>query len=155
MFSVRMKKTFAVVSLVLLPVAASVARDIPVSVGNNHDFSLTCKSGNFTGVVEGTAGRHAQAGKWVQTKRYKITRINGQKGGNKANVNLSAGKAPNFSRDNVVYSPDRMIQDGQWHDLNLTRHNLAAGSSRVEAAYEFIFDKSGSDPRCWTDSVTF
>lgn len=155
MFSMFRHKALVVVSLVCLPVAVSIAREIPVSVGNNYDFSLTCKTGNFIGVVEGTAGRHFQTGKWVQTNRYKITRINGQSGGNKANVNLSAGKAPNFDRGNMVYSPDRMIQDGKWHDLKLMRQNLAAGNSKVEASYEFIFDKSGYDPSCWTESLSF
>ena len=155
MFLVSIKKSLAVGFLVCTFVELSVARDIPVGIGKNHDFTLTCKAGNFTGVIEGTAGRHFQTGKWVHTKRYKITRINGQSGGNKANVNLSAGKAPNFDRGNMVYSPDRMIQDGKWHDLNLVRQNLAVGNARVEAFYEFIFDKSGPDPRCWTEAIRF
>ena len=104
MFLVSIKKALAVGFLVCTFVEVSVARDIPVGIGKNHDFTLTCKAGNFIGVIEGTAGRHFQTGKWVHTKRYKITRINGQSGGNKANVNLSAGKARPSASNRVTLS---------------------------------------------------
>lgn len=156
MSMLSLKKLAVVVSLACLPAAASFATTLSVGVGQQKPFSLTCKSGNFIGVVEGVVGRHFYAGKYVHTKRYKITRYNGQSGGNKANVNLSAGRSPNWSAHGTTsYSPDRMIQDGKWHDLHLVRQNLAVGDAQVEVDYQFIFDKSGTDPRCWTRSVYF
>lgn len=155
MVSLTMRKILTAAFLICLPVTSTLAREIPVSVGKNYDFTLTCRVGNFIGVVEGAAGNNYYIGKWVDTKRYKITRINGQKGGNKANVNLNAGKAPSFSRDNVVYSPNRMIQDGNWHDLRLSRMYFADRNTRSATSYEFIFDKSGRDPSCWTEVLNF
>lgn len=154
MFLHSIKKTLLVASLVCLPAAASYAADHHIPPGQQVPFSLSCSSGNFTGVVEGVMGNHFQVGKWVHTTRYKITRSNGQSGGNKANINLYAAKSPNYG-EGKASSPDSMKQDGNWHDLNLTRQNMGVGSAEVELYYEFIFDKSGSDPRCSTRSKTF
>lgn len=154
MLSLTMKKILPVAVLICLPVTSTLAREIPVGAGKNYDFTLTCRVGNFIGVVEGTAGVIYNV-KWVDTKRYKITRINGQKGGNKANVNLNAGKAPSFRRGNMANSPDRMIQDGNWHDLSTYRVLSAERSTKVETSYEFVFDKSGRDPSCWTEVLSF
>lgn len=155
MLSLTVRKKLAVAFLICLPVTSALAREIPVRPWQNYNFTLTCRVGNFIGVVEGTAGDHFQIGKWVQTKRYKITRINGQSGGNKANVNLNAGKAPSFRRGNMANSPDRMIQDGNWHDLSLSRMLFAERNAKVETSYEFVFDRSGRDPRCWTEVLSF
>lgn len=157
MSKLSLKKLALVASLVCLPVTASFATTLTVGVGQQKAFTLSCKSGNFTGVVEGVVGNHFQVGKYVHTTRYKITRSNGQGGGNKANINLSAGKAPHYVGDGgVAKSPDSMKQDGNWHNLNLVRSNMGLGSStKGEAYYEFVFDKSGSDPRCSTSSIYY
>ena len=150
------RKLVVVASLVCLPVTASFATNLNVGVGQSKTFSLSCKSGNFTGIVEGVVGNHYQAGKWVHTTRYKITRSNGQKGGNKANINLYAGKAPHFVGDGGSKSPDSMKQDGNWHNITLQRGNMGLGASlKGEAYFQFVFDKSLADPDCYTSSVYF
>ncbi len=155
MSKLSFKKIALVASLLCLPATASFASVLNVGVGQEKNFSVSCKSGNFVGVVEGVVGRHYYTGKYVHTKRYKITRLNGQSGGNKANINLTSGQAPAATRSNTVNSPDSMIQDGKWHDLRLTRSNMGVGNSRAEVYYQFIFDKSGTDPKCWSSSVYF
>lgn len=156
MSKLSLKKLAVVMSLVCLPATASFATTLSVGVGQEKTFSLTCKSGNFVGVAEGKVGNHFQAGRWVHLTSYKITRLNGQKGGNKANVNLYASPAPNFIRnEHRAPSRDSMIQDGKWHSVALTRSNFVVASKKGELVVEFVFDKSGTDPRCYTSSVYF
>ena len=58
-------------------------------------------------------------------------------GGNSANINIHHGGTSSNS-------PDSLIQDGSWHDLDLG----VMGSGR-SGSVEFVFDMSGGpDPRC-------
>ncbi|WP_321837382.1 hypothetical protein [Pseudomonas kulmbachensis] len=157
MSKLSLKKLAVVMSLVCLPAAASFATTLTVGVGQEKTFSLTCKSGNFVGVAQGKVGNHFQTGKWAHVTSYKITRLNGQSGGNKANVNLYASPAPNFGRsEHRDPSKDSMIQDGKLHNVLLKRSNMGLVSSKKGELYvEFVFDKSGPDPRCATSSVYF
>ncbi|WP_066514309.1 hypothetical protein [Curtobacterium ammoniigenes] len=104
------------------------------------DRTVSCSAGNFTGTAELRVSSPASDGSTTtgSVLRYRIQKHNGQQGGNKANINLFVG-------GNSAKSPDRMIQDGNWHTLDLW---TAGNSSRGEI--QFIFDKSGSDPRCST-----
>jgi hypothetical protein len=96
---------------------------------------VSCSAGNFTGYAE--VATTASNGTISATlKQYRIQKHAGQSGGNKANVNLTVGQF-------TVKSADRMMQDGAWHwlGLNASAHDYVGG-------VQFIFDKSGADPRC-------
>ncbi|HEX5753727.1 MAG TPA: hypothetical protein VFZ09_46490 [Archangium sp.] len=130
-------------------------------------LAQSCTVGNFKGEMEVTTTftPRGSGGDWTTTvNRYRITRLNGQSGGNKANVDLSfyvnrVGLGPLVRKD--AYSPDAMIQDGQWHDLGLsgTIQDVPLLYSRSATSYDplqssvfvkFTFDKSGGDPSCMT-----
>ena len=70
-------------------------------------------------------------------------------------VVLNAGRAPKFDRKDMVYSTNNKIQDGQWHELGLSRTNMGIDNAKAETSYEFVFDKSGADPKCWTERLGF
>jgi len=127
----------------------------------------SCTTGNFKGEVETTTQftPGGNGGEWKTTvNRYRITRLNGQSGGNKANVDLSFGvNRVGFGNlvNRAANSPDAMIQDGQWHTLNTSGtiqdvpllHNRSGNiydPLEASIAVKFTFDKSGADPSCQT-----
>ena len=70
-------------------------------------------------------------------------------------MNLNAGRAPKFDRKDMVYSTNNKIQDGQWHELGLSRTNMGTGNAKAETSYEFVLDKLGAAPTCWTERLGF
>ena len=78
-------------------------------------------------------------------------------------MNLNAGRAPKFDRKDMVYSTNNKIQDGQWHELGLSRTNMGIGigigigigNAKAETSYEFVLDKMGAAPTCWTERLGF
>ncbi|MGB3125893.1 MAG: hypothetical protein WBB95_18945 [Pseudomonas sp.] len=105
---------------------------------NRQTFDLSCTSGNFSGDLRGYVSyNNHDSSKYVLVEEYRIARTGDQDGGNKANVNL---KEP-FAKK----SSDSMKQDGQWHRLNWAGW---VSAYNVPLEVEFIFDKSGADPRC-------
>ncbi|MFS2199815.1 hypothetical protein ACCD00_14955 [Pseudomonas sp. Pseusp3] len=107
-------------------------------------FHVSCSTGNFTGEAKGHYFNYGSS-KSVYLKEYRITKHNGQSGGNKANVNLVVANF-NGGGSKEVKSPDRMKQDGQWNAQDLSVMHAPWSSAQIRV--EFIFDKSGSDPRC-------
>lgn len=113
----------------------------------------SCTKGNFTGEVEISWGSQVDAlGRRIfvmQTHRYRITKQNGQQGGNKANLNIGTRTNQHSGHWTMGRSPDNLVQNGQWYDLVVTSRD-----SRPAPAYfsdiEFVFDKSGTDPKCKT-----
>lgn len=106
----------------------------------------TCGVGKFKGEAEYRKVVHPTYTSFTVTK-YKITRLNGQKGGNKANVNVFGYWRTNGKiNSDAKRSADRMKQDGNWHSqtLNVATMNHSNQSYEIQ----FIFDKSGPDPRC-------
>lgn len=113
----------------------------------------TCSNGNFRGEAEISTryttdyyqGSHAEA---VVTK-YKITKSNGQQGGNHANVNL---RLRSYSPGNTTgvwgYSSDNLLQNSTWQKLGVWEDVDAFKGQPVETSVEFVFDKTGSDPKC-------
>ena len=77
-----------------------------------------------------------------KTVQYRITLLNGQSGGNKANINLHLWNEPSEWKHN---SPDAMWQDGQWHNYPNADVSLRAWGW-ITVYVTFIFDKSGDDP---------
>lgn len=81
-----------------------------------------------------------------QTVEYKITRLNGQSGGNKANINILLWNDVGGYTQWGHNSPDAMWQDGLTHNYPNAQVSLREwGWTTVWV--EFIFDKSGGDPR--------
>jgi hypothetical protein len=80
-----------------------------------------------------------------QTSQYRITRLNGQGGGNKANLNLWV------YGQNTWYnaSPDALWQDNDWHSYN-RGGSITPSSGKAGITAQFIFDKSGNDPSGYT-----
>jgi hypothetical protein len=127
-------------ALALSPATAATAdahaSDAGRPAGLHATRTMSCSAGAFTGSAEiATSGGHGQFFT-VSVLRYKIEKHAGQSGGDKANINIFVG-------GDASKSPDRMIQDGRWHALNQW-----AGADVSVGQVQFIFDKSGSDPRC-------
>ncbi|MFJ4225704.1 hypothetical protein [Microbacterium sp. NPDC089695] len=105
---------------------------------------ISCSSGNFRGEAVVKFYSH----ELVQVSDYRIIKLNGQSGGSKANVNTTiwgeslSGYYSSFSKD----SPDAMKQDGVWRPLGHSAFRKL--NSWLDVEVQFIFDKSGSDPRC-------
>lgn len=118
-------------------------------------WTATCSSGNFRGEVKGTHSYVPGSSVYrVQVDEYRIVKSNGQQGGNKANINVRLGHAPNFSNaTGWNRSPDRMIQNGQWFAAPDNLWHQTTGQGDLTMATEFIFDKSGPDPRCKVDTL--
>lgn len=158
-------------SLLVVPLAAEPAQAMPSQAPVSVKLTQTCSTGNFTGEADLTATftPTGNSGTWTTTvDRYRITRSNGQAGGNKANVDLSfwvnwgTGQTAEYKE---AKSADAMIQDGAWHGLGTsgTLTNLPLQSSRTEQLFDqmnahvvvqFTFDKSGIDPSCRAGRVS-
>ena len=151
MFKTLITPLLASLALVSVPAFAAPALstgmmssvNASTSNGNTQNIRLSCSAGNFRGEVTGYVKYSNQdSSKYFIIEKYRITKLNGQKGGNKANINTTTER---YSKK----SPDSMNQNGEWHDLH---HNGFVNSYNVPLTVEFIFDKSGSDPRC-TDTL--
>lgn len=119
------------------PIIDSKAKPNP----NRQYFTLSCSEGNFTGEIKMYV-EYSNNGPFRSygVVEYRITKRNGQQGGNKANINITLDGHTRKSRD-------AMKQDGAWHGL------LMVGGTRnhnVPLDVQFIFDKSGRDPSCRT-----
>jgi hypothetical protein len=121
---------------------STVAPSTP-DAGRAEAAWISCTSGNFEGRARVTI-EHGSLSSTARVDQYQIFRRNGQGGGNKANVDLriqnSAATSP------WSFSPDSMKQDGGIYPVSLFAAVPKAGAAT--ASVEFVFDKSGSDPRC-------
>lgn len=111
----------------------------------------SCSNGKFFGEAEYSVYRDSATGGFgVTVSKYRITRSSGQSGGNKANVKLDGYYYINSTKNDVKHhSSDSMKQDGQWHALALNIGGTPRPSSGAKgASLEFVFDKSGTDPKC-------
>lgn len=141
-----------------MPVAAHASTAVEgFTYGSEH---VTCSAGNFKGEANISWASDGSRTR-VEIQSYRITRLNGQAGGDKANINISAESYwENWLmwdyRWDTHYSPDRMIQDGRWHTYGaglVANSHPMLGPLRTPTNIEFIFDKSGSDPRCTTSTI--
>jgi hypothetical protein len=118
---------------------------------------VSCDAANFRGTAEVKWRWRDDGSDWkafdARMVRYKIDKLQGQSGGNKANINLGLDTYYN-GNEHTGYgwlnSPDAMKQDGQWHSdtiLGKSGHTSRLDGS-AKASVEFIFDRSGTDPRC-------
>lgn len=128
---------------------------VPAKDGERSGRKIyTCSKGNFKGEVEvsyGLSSRPEFYGTYffMRTHRYRITKSNDQGGGNKANINIGARDNQHSGSWSTAYSPDKMIQNGKWHDLDLTSWRTHTGKFYF-SEIQFVFDKSGADPKCKT-----
>lgn len=115
--------------------------------------NLSCTKGNFTGEVEVSWGRqyHPILGPIfvMQTHRYRITKRNGQQGGNKANLNIGTRTNQHSGSWAGARSPDNLVQNGQWYPLNIRNQDTRVANYYFSEV-EFVFDKTGKDPKCKT-----
>lgn len=162
------------VGLVTVPLESEPAQAAAVGPQTATSVKLTqsCTTGNFTGEADVTTTftPNGDGNNWTTTvDRYRITRLNGQSGGNKANVNLDfylERGGVGWELGKTVPSADAMIQDGAWHNLG-TSGTIQNVPLELQALYNpgyavlsgfvsvrFIFDKSGSDPSCVATKTT-
>ncbi|MGK9146148.1 hypothetical protein KXS11_00785 [Plantibacter flavus] len=121
---------------------------------------VQCTSGNFRGearvrtVFNGADSWHPSANSWtVAVESYRISRLNGQSGGNKANLNMRSVTHTDGGSSTSQWdvSPDNLRQTSTWTPLEsvaVTTRVALANTRWLDAELQFIFDKSGSDPRC-------
>ncbi|WP_426624437.1 hypothetical protein ACPPVW_18825 [Leifsonia sp. McL0607] len=155
-----------VAGLMMVP-AGSAPAQAATPAATIVKLTQSCTNGDFKGEADLTTTftPSGEGGDWTTTvDSYRITRSNGQAGGNKANVNLffwveRGGVGPEVQKS--VWSADAMIQDGAWHNLGIsgTIANVpiqlkplysSSGYAVLSGVAEvkFVFDKSGSDPSC-------
>ncbi|WP_426624001.1 hypothetical protein ACPPVW_15675 [Leifsonia sp. McL0607] len=153
-----------VAGLMIVPAGSAPTPPAATSV----KLTQSCTNGNFKGEAEltTTLTPSGEGGEWTTTvDRYRITRLNNQAGGNKANVDLvfwveGGDMLTILNAKKFVSSADAMIQDGAWHNLgtsgtigNVPLQLKAIFTPGYEAlsgfaAVKFTFDKSGADPSC-------
>lgn len=119
---------------------------MPAAMARSGRSTLRCTKGNFTGELEVSWGGRPFV---MRAHRYRITKRNGQQGGNKANINMFTRTNQHSGNWEVARSPDKMVQNGQWYNLDLQVTDYRAASYYFSEV-EFVFDKSGTDPKCKT-----
>ena len=116
---------------------------------------VSCSTGNFIGSAKVNITLVDLVAKQAKVTEYKITKINNQQGGNRANLHLLAEKGMylNFPSGlgNFIgvggYSKNNLLQDGAWHTP--TNEIIVSSSGLLRTmAVKFIFDKNGPDPSC-------
>lgn len=108
-------------------------------------FTVGCSNGSFNG----TASLHVTRGYGkilVNVTDYKISAPSSSKSRSKANVNVQVWGATGNRWTSWAKSDDNLKQDGLSHSLYLKQevNETRLGSAQVE----FVFDKSGKDPKC-------
>jgi hypothetical protein len=96
----------------------------------------------FQGTAYGTVTRSSTGHKTVQVTGYNIYKnYIKQNAGNKANLNLSIDYGSQHK------SADNLKQHTNWGTIDPINLSRTAMNGRT-ASFQFIFDKSGSDPSC-------
>ena len=117
------------------------------------DFVIGCNGGDFGGRAMGvytidpktrTVSAHIQ--------KYKIFKFKNQSGGNKANLNMGMSHS-STSTAMTVYSADNLKQDDYWREVSLSRWLPQVPGYPISVGIEFVFDKSGKDPKCKASTV--
>lgn len=108
-------------------------------------FTASCTNGSFTGTAYLEASRFYNL-LGVTMTDYKIQAPSSSKSRSKANANMSVYSTSSYSTSTWARSNDNLKQDGlvhsQWLSANITEARLGV------AQVEFVFDKSGNDPKC-------
>ncbi|MCW8274566.1 hypothetical protein IMF27_01710 [Pseudomonas sp. PCH199] len=105
---------------------------------------LIATNGNFKGELK-VEHWWGQGLFYCYSKEYRITRSNGQSGGNKANLDFNFGSFPN-GQSFETRSGDDLHQTGIWLPYQKGGWIGSPVGDRVMIFVKFIFDKSGSDP---------
>lgn len=103
--------------------------------------TLTVNKDNFRGEVTFSFHWANQGGIfYCYTSQYRITKLNGQEGGYRANLHFAFSSVQYWGND----SPDALWQDGAWHSYG--RGGWIGANGRAHVFIKFVFDKPGSDP---------
>lgn len=115
-------------------------------VSDSRVFSVSCSVDGFTG--EARFNWAISDGLYTVTlNRYRITRPHGKAVGNNANVNFNTS---NMTMNRAkAFSADNLIQDGEWHPLDLSASVIWKESAKMREHVAFVFDRPGIDPRCY------
>ncbi|WP_248747567.1 hypothetical protein [Pseudomonas sp. MWU12-2037] len=111
-------------------------------------WSIPCSANGYNGDMQVSARFLPSNGHYtflVETIAYKISPNNGR---NKGNINFRIGKYDSNGTGYLAWykSPDAMIQDAQWHSLNVSRNTATDWQGLIEI--EYIFDDSFHDTKC-------
>lgn len=137
-------------ALLASPTAAQAPDPAPLDADLFEVVTVSCENGNFKGEAQVTYSR-GDISLFAGIYQYRITRSNGQSGGNKANINIEAvGRYGNMDTSEKARSPDSMRQDGNWHSLDISAVATSQPGTMAYFEVEFVFDRSGSDPSCKT-----
>ena len=139
---------------------ASSAMFVSVSASANSnlitkEFAVGCNGGDFGGRATGvyTIDPKTRAIS-AHIQKYKIFRFDNKSAGNKANLNMGMSHS-NTTTAMSVYSADNLRQDDTWRSVSLSRwlHQVPGYPVSVSVGVEFVFDKSGKDPKCKASAV--
>lgn len=128
----------------------SARPDAAVAAMPSTTRTVSCTAGGMTG--EARLSLSTDGNRWVTTvDSYRIT-DNGRSKGNVDAWVLGRNFVGQITLDERTDSRDAMIQDGAWHALGTTVDVSALPWGSISqysgTGVKFIFDKSGSDPRC-------
>lgn len=170
--SVRLFSVLSFVSIVAgtLSVSQSASASVSIQpVPPAGTFTASCTTGNFKGEAQftpkfnGGSSWTGSGNTWTATvDHYRIQRFNGQQGGNKANVKMRIAQNRTNAASKIYApamgwksSPDSMMQDGQWHflDMSLSQEVSLNVTNELVVDIAFVFDKSGGDPSCSTSKT--
>lgn len=137
---------------------ASSAMFVSVSASANSnlitkEFAVGCNGGDFGGRATGvyTIDPKTRAIS-AHIQKYKIFRFDNKSAGNKANLNMGMSHS-NTTTAMSVYSADNLRQDDTWRSVSLSRWLHQVPGYPVSVGVEFVFDKSGKDPKCKSSAV--
>lgn len=154
-----MKDKIAVIVLI-----SSALFSTKTFASETREYITSCSTGNFIGSIKYNIKTDSNKITTTMT-HYKIQRINGQKGGNKGNINVTGSRTTGVrnatggtnwvvSGGKTYRSPDNRNQNGNWHQFGHTGYvwegpiPTGAYIKRANLDIEFVFDKAGSDPKC-------
>ncbi|WP_141232424.1 hypothetical protein [Pseudomonas fragi] len=130
----------ALAATLLLSASASFAE-------TSKDYTLSCSVSGFTGTAYVTAVKNGNLLTFA-TKGYKISSPASSKSRSKANLNIRAWGSTSNTTSAWANSQDNLKQDNTYRSLSLSKSIIETRLASGEV--QFIFDRSGSDPRCTT-----
>ncbi|WP_261137474.1 hypothetical protein [Serratia quinivorans] len=115
-----------------------------------QEYGTYCANGNFEGhvIYDVIYKKKNSVMTGLEVKKYSIYTPD-HSGRSKANLKLKGIYNSNGKWTDVKHeSDDDLKQDGQWHDLYLGVAGAGYDNEAFRGEIEFVFDKSGSDPKC-------
>ena len=124
---------------------ASVLTASPLLAESRKEYTLSCSANGFTGTAYVTAVRNGDL-LFATTTGYTIKAPRESQSRTSANLNLRVWGATKNAWSPWSYSNDNLQQDGVRRPVFV---KASVNESRLGAVeVNFIFDKTGTDPRC-------